>query len=138
MKIQDIDEEGRLNIEVDRLATLAYTCPEVSRSDFAGTIFPEEVYGVRIDGAKVTTKLKHRVIERCGEDSLRQYLLKKHRLSEGKMEGVNRAALNRYLRSMSPHQRATQVKLQHNWAPTKGFLYVQRRSESDLCPLCGV
>jgi hypothetical protein len=135
-QLQDIDDEGKLNIEVDRLATLAYTCPGVGRSFLSGPVFREEVYGVTIDGAKVTTKLKQRVIKRCGEEQLRQYMLNKHRLSDEKMEGVNWQALQQYLRKLSPLRRATQIKLQHNWIPTKGFLFVQRRESCDQCPLC--
>jgi len=55
------------------------------------------VYSIFIDGAKVTSKLKHRVIDRCGEKPLRNYLLNKHRFSNGKLEGVNWQALEGYL-----------------------------------------
>mmetsp|Transcript_24393 Transcript_24393/g.34983 ORF Transcript_24393/g.34983 Transcript_24393/m.34983 type:complete len:464 (+) Transcript_24393:4031-5422(+) len=134
--IQDIDDEGLLNMEVDRLATLAYTCPDVERTTIAGDVLQQEVYSIWINGTKITTKLKQQVINRCGEEPLRQYMLHKHRLSEGKMEGINWTALQRYLNSLSPPRRATQVKLQHNWIPTKGFLFLQRRESCNKCPLC--
>jgi hypothetical protein len=98
--------------------------------------FAEEVYSIVIDGEKVTTKLKHRVIDRCGEEPLRSYLLHKHSLSEGKIEGVNWKALEGYLKSMSANCRATQVKLQNGWIPTNSFLYTQQRVNCDKCPLC--
>jgi len=75
-------------------------------------------------------------MDRCGEDAMRQYLLHKHRLSEGKMEGVNWEAVAGYLRSLPPFRLATQVKLQHNWIPTNSFLFQQRRVQCDKCPLC--
>ena len=134
--MHEIADDGLLNIEVDNLATRAYGRKGTGCSESLDTVFPEEVYGVLIDGSKVTAKLKQHVIDRCGEDSLRQYLLHKHRLSEGKMEGINWAALASYLRSLSPPRRATQVKLQHEWIPTNSFLYRQQRTQSAKCPLC--
>jgi hypothetical protein len=98
--------------------------------------FPEEVYSVSIDGSKVTSKIKQRVIDKCGEEAMVKYLLHKHQLSEGKLEGVNWVALAGYLKSMSPPLRASQVKLQHNWIPTNSFLFQQRRVKCDKCPLC--
>ena len=65
-----------------------------------------------------------------------QYLMKKHHLSAGKLEGIDWAALSSVLRSLSPHKRAMQVKLSRNWIPTQSFLYQQRRASCDKCPLC--
>ena len=125
-----------MNMEVDRLATLAYTCEGVSRTQQSSPVFREEVYGVFIDGITVTSKLKQRVMDKCGDEQMRQYLSHKHRLSEGKLEGVNWLALEQYLRSLTPTRRASQLKLQHNWIPTKGFLFLQKREPCDKCPLC--
>ena len=132
----DISTEGLLNIEVDKLATAAYTARGATRSAPSAEVFATDVYGVFIDGEKITTNLKTCVMDRCGEDPLRKFLLHKHRLSEGKIEGVNWPALQGYLRSMSAPCRATQVKLQHGWIPTNSFLYLQGRIKSDICPLC--
>jgi hypothetical protein len=135
-RIQDIDVEGQLNIEVDRLATLAYNSTEVGRTQPSSPVSHNEVYGIHINGSKVTSKLKHRIIAQCGDDQLRQYLQHKHNLSEGKVEGVNWSALQQYLNSLTPLRRASQIKLQHKWIPTKGFLFLQRRETCDQCPLC--
>jgi len=132
----EISDEGLMNIEVDELATSAYIMAGVDKTSLEVDVFSEEAYGIIIDGSKVTCKLKHRVVERCGETALLQYLTNKHKLSEGKMEGIDWQALARFLRSLSPQQRATQVKLQHNWIPTNSFLYQQRRIQCDKCPLC--
>mmetsp|Transcript_5782 Transcript_5782/g.8511 ORF Transcript_5782/g.8511 Transcript_5782/m.8511 type:complete len:609 (+) Transcript_5782:1683-3509(+) len=134
--LHEIAADGLLNIEVDKLATRAYDCKGTGCTELLDTVFTEEVYGVMIDGAKVTSKLKQCVIDRCGEDALRQYLLHKHKLSKGKMDGVNWAALACYLRSLSPPRRATQVKLQRNWIPTNSFLFHQQRIQCAKCPLC--
>ena len=84
----------------------------------------------------MTSKLKQRVMDKCGEDQLRNYLLHKHKLSEGKIDGVNWPVLQQYLRSLSPTRRAAQLKLQHNWIPTKAFLFLQKRETCDKYPLC--
>jgi hypothetical protein len=132
----EISVEGLLNIEVDKLATQAYHSPGVGRTDPTAAVFAEEAYGVFIDGAKVTSKVKRGIIDRCGEEHLRNYLLHKHCLSEGKLEGVNWRALEGYLNSLSVPHRASQVKLQHGWIPTNSFLYLQRRVACDKCLLC--
>jgi len=134
--LHEIDDEGLLNIEVDKLATKAYGCDNGGHTEPLCTVFPEEVYSVSIDGSKVTSKIKQRVIDKCGEEAMVKYLLHKHQLSEGKLEGVNWVALAGYLKSMSPPLRASQVKLQHNWIPTNSFLFQQRRVKCDKCPLC--
>ena len=131
-----ISVEGRLNIEVDELATRAYQQPGISGSAPTADVFAEEVYGVFINGSKVTSKLKQRVIDQCGTDALLQYLSNKYRLSEGKIDGINWEALAKYLGSLSAPCRATQVKLQHGWIPTNGFLFIQKRASCDKCPLC--
>jgi len=134
--LSDIGPEGLLNMEVDKLATAAYTTDGIARSAFSADTFAVEAYSIMIDGEKVTTKMKNRIIDRCGEESLRQYLSHKHRLSTGKLEGINWIALNGYLKSMAAPRRATQVKLQHGWIPTNSFLFTQRRVTSANCPLC--
>jgi len=136
MPLHEIDEEGRLNMEVDKLATQAYNQIGAGHTEAEGTVFAAEVYRIMIDGAKVTSKVKQRVIDQCGAEAIRQYMLHKHQLSEGKFDRINWFALAAYLRTFSLQRRATQVKLHHNWIPTNSFLFQQRRVQSDKCPLC--
>ena len=134
--LHEIDDEGLLNMEVDHLATKAYGPNHGGYTEALETVFPEEVYGILINGSKITSKLKQQVIDKCGTDALERYLASKHTLSEGKLAGIDWAALSGYLRSLSPPRRASQVKLQHNWHPTNSFLFTQHRSACDKCPLC--
>ena len=134
--LSDISTEGLLNIEVDKLATTAHMARGMPRSAPSADTFATDVYSVFIDGEKITANLKSRVLDRCGEDPLRKYLLHKHQLSDGKIDGINWTALRGYLNSMSAPRRATQVKLQHGWIPTNSPLYLQGRAKSDVCPLC--
>jgi hypothetical protein len=58
---------------VDALATSAYSKVGIDKTSLEVDIFAQEVYGVLIDGSKVTTKMKARVIDRCGESAMLQY-----------------------------------------------------------------
>ena len=123
-------------MEGDWLATLAYNCDGVGHTQSSSPVFQEEAHGVFIHGTKVTSKPKQRVIDKCGDDQQRHYLQNKHNLSEGKVDGVNWPALWQYLKSLTPLCHALQIKLQHNWIPTKGFLFLQGRETCDQRSLC--
>ena len=85
----EISNEGRLNMKVDVLATIAYKYSGMSRFNFSAAVFEEEVHGVIIGGSKVTSKLKQRVLDQCGDNALRWYLTNKHGLSQGKLDRIN-------------------------------------------------
>lgn len=126
-----------MNVEVDRLAGEAYSRLDYDRTAPDIPAFPEEVYAVFTAAGKVVGEMRPAVQHQCAYGALKDYQQEKHGLGDGQYEGVDWKSLHGFLRKKPPPQRSLYVKQQNGWLPTQAFLFLQRRVESDICPLCG-
>jgi hypothetical protein len=69
-------------------------------------------------------------------ESLLTYIHKKHNICSAKLDMINTGGLQSYLGKLKIAQRASVVKLIHNWIPTNALLYKQGCSDTLLCPRC--
>jgi hypothetical protein len=85
---------------------------------------------------KMIVDLSQGLFSTLGFTTLMDYLQHKHNLSMAKLQNTNLTALQEYLLSLKPHNRATICKQIHNWIPTNSVLCRQGRKPSSLCPQC--
>jgi hypothetical protein len=85
---------------------------------------------------KNTGQLDHAILGIHNTDEMKQYIKRKHDISEEMLSQVDVDSLHSYLRSKKMHNRANIVKLIHRWVPTQVFLNKQHRTTTPICPRC--
>jgi hypothetical protein len=69
-------------------------------------------------------------------ESLLDYIHKKHKICNATLNTINTDGLRSYLNRQSFFQRASTVKLIHDWIPTYVLLHKQGRQDEHICPRC--
>lgn len=127
-----------LNIYCDRKASEAR---QYHTSDQDAEVLPAEkwaLYSTQPTRHKITGKLSEGILRTLNRENIEDYIAKKHNLTADKLHHVDDTGLQRYLKSLRPHNRASTVKLIHRWIPTNEFLFKQKRADSPICPRCQI
>lgn len=122
-----------LNIYCDRKASDAH---KLSMLDSNGEVLPAEKWALFSNypnPRKITGKINEGIMQSLHTEAILEYISKKHNLTEDKLYHMDINELQHYLKSLRPHNRASIVKLIHQWIPTNDFMFKQRRAESPLC-----
>jgi len=134
--VGNLSHLAKLNVAMDELADTVHDPSFLEKSVEDPEVLPAERWALFIGSAKVTTKLKDRVLHRCHCDDLVSYVTQRHSLGAHDMEHIAWSSLQGYLRKQKMARRAVVVKYLHGWLPTQGLLYKQGRADTDLCPVC--
>lgn len=87
---------------------------------------------------KITSMLQLTALEKWHENEAPAYLLQRHGISDDLFYNIHwHESLRFALKKLSPHRRATAVKMIHRHLPTQDKLFQQGRiAMSSLCPRC--
>jgi hypothetical protein len=136
LKDLDLDPAATLNIYCDRRASEAH---KFSVSISLADVLPAEkwaLYSRAPEPHKITGKLTESILQALHTAEILEYIARKHGLTEDKMYHVDTSSLQTYLKALSPHNRASIVKLMHRWIPTNASLFKQNRASSPFCERC--
>ena len=89
---------AKLNIEMDELAASVHSRSFGKHSTADQEVLPAELWAVYLGSEKVTTKLKDTIVHCCHSLEMREYIGRKHNLSEFDMDHITWAALHSYTR----------------------------------------
>jgi len=139
--IQDLRD---LNLSRD--ATYNSWCDKIAMdtrqstySDPSPKVLPAERWAVYVNYPiphKATRDFNESIYTCLSYPQLATYLQTKHDLSSYHLDQVNCLDLRGFLKSLTPHTRATYVKFIQRWIPTHSFLFKQGREFTNRCPLC--
>jgi hypothetical protein len=137
LKNQQLSRDEIYNIWCDSLAQRQWSNGD--HSSFDPDVLPSERWAVNASFPtthKFTGSLDQGFNHAIGIRDMCAFVTGKHRITQDTLEKVHLAALGSYLSSLPVFQRASTVKMLHNWIPTYGNLCRQGRSETPICPRC--
>mmetsp|Transcript_2298 Transcript_2298/g.3493 ORF Transcript_2298/g.3493 Transcript_2298/m.3493 type:complete len:213 (-) Transcript_2298:2130-2768(-) len=115
----------------------AYALPAQWQTQCYVPVLRAEGCAVHIGNRKVTSNIHLSVLEKWNETDAREYLEKRHGICAELFATIYWQSLRFGLKKLSPHRRATTVKLIHRHLPTYAKLYSQGRvTMSSRCPRC--
>jgi len=138
VNLRNLSKEAALNVRMDADTKTAYALPAQWQTQCYVPVLRAEGCAVYIGNRKVTSNIHVSVLEIWNETVEREYLEKRHGICAELFATIHWQSLRFGLKKLSPHRRATTVKLIHCHLPTYAKLYAPGRVTIDELTLPSV